>query len=582
MYRMATVSENLQDIQTLQINTNSHETSDDDPPESKRKKLEDETKNSSQIVQPAKIQHISDDEESDDGAFCTVCFEPWTNSGEHRIASLKCGHFFGLSCIEKWLRTTGANDCPNCNEKATKKDIRSHYVSRLKAVDTACQDRAIKELEQVKTEFRALELEHTTLKVTNALQREEIDKLRRKLKESHNGLIEPGNQNGNDSNSQRQCSSTYVNNESSNTYSRLLYVKRLELISRPDHEHRERYCRVMVYNDTHGMLAVTQPSFTSLAPGYGVRRVNMLELRVEKYVSLHREPIRNLAFNPLMQDQLLSVSQDKTARITNISSCAEIQRYQCGSEAWACCWDRDTPTTFFVGTKRSQIYMFDTRDSTGPEKGLARQRLEFPISERRPIINMTYVPASASHESFPCGGLLVQTLGSLWFFESQNSDVITSTNQDTSQERDPIVASSFGVIRKFKPNKLPIEGLFWSLKFDLKTRLILVSTKPTPHARHVVCEPQRVRISEEGHSSEDGSHSMPNPARRATSYAVTANTLLDHRKGGSYTDRSFLRSTIFCKPGTGGKTMVVAFGRGSGQSDHKVVIQEVEDRKSVV
>ena len=72
MYRMATVSENLQDIQTLQTNTNSHETSDDEPPESKRKKLEDETKSSSQIVQPAKIQHISDDEESDDGAFCTV------------------------------------------------------------------------------------------------------------------------------------------------------------------------------------------------------------------------------------------------------------------------------------------------------------------------------------------------------------------------------------------------------------------------------------------------------------------------------------------------------------------------------
>ena len=61
--------------------------------------------------------------------------------------------------------------------------------------------------------------------VTNALQREEIDKLRQKLKESHNGLVEPGNQNWNDSNSQRQCSSTYVNNESSNTYSRLLYVK---------------------------------------------------------------------------------------------------------------------------------------------------------------------------------------------------------------------------------------------------------------------------------------------------------------------------------------------------------------------
>ena len=96
--------------------------------------------------------------------FLNKCLEPWTNSGEHRISSLKCGHFFGLACIEKWLRTTGASDCPNCNEKATKKDIRSHYVARLKAVDTACQDRAIHELEQVRSEMRALQLEHTTIK----------------------------------------------------------------------------------------------------------------------------------------------------------------------------------------------------------------------------------------------------------------------------------------------------------------------------------------------------------------------------------------------------------------------------------
>ena len=49
---------------------------------------------------------------------------------------------------------------------------------------------------------------------------------------------------------------------------------------------------------------------------------------------------------------------------------------------------------------------------------------------------------------------------------------------------------------------------------------------------------------------------------------------MDHRKGGSYTDRSFLRSAIFSKPGTDNKTMVIAYGRGSGRSDHKVIVQE--------
>ena len=92
-------------------------------------------------------------------------------------------------------------------------------------------------------------------------------------------------------------SSSKISIGSSCSYSRLLYVKCLELMAKPDYERRERYCRIMAYNETHGMLAVTQPSFTALAPGYGVRRVNMLDLRVEKYISLHREPIRDLEFN---------------------------------------------------------------------------------------------------------------------------------------------------------------------------------------------------------------------------------------------------------------------------------------------
>ena len=82
-------------------------------------------------------------------------------------------HFFVSA---RWLRSSG-DDCPNCNEKATKKDIRLHYVARLKAVDTAEKDRAVSELDKVKSHLRSLELDHTTLKVTNAMQREEIDKV---------------------------------------------------------------------------------------------------------------------------------------------------------------------------------------------------------------------------------------------------------------------------------------------------------------------------------------------------------------------------------------------------------------------
>ena len=49
--------------------------------------------------------------------------------------------------------------------------------------------------------------------------------------------------------------------------------------------------------------------------------------------------------------------------------------------------------------------------------------------------------------------------------------------------------------------------------------------------------------------------------------------ILDNRAGGSYTDRSFLRTSIFSKPQS--DTMLVAYSRGSVQSDHKLIIQEV-------
>ena len=87
--------------------------------------------------------------DTEEGSVCTICFEDWSNSGDHRISSLKCGHFFGYSCIDKWLRGSG-NACPNCNEKNTKKDIRVHFVSKLAAIDTSERDRALQELESVK------------------------------------------------------------------------------------------------------------------------------------------------------------------------------------------------------------------------------------------------------------------------------------------------------------------------------------------------------------------------------------------------------------------------------------------------
>ena len=70
-------------------------------------------------------------------------------------------------------------------------------------------------------------------------------------------------------------------------------------------------------------------------------------------------------------------------------------------------------------------------------------------------------------------------------------------------------------------------GLFWSLKFHIPTRLVLASTKPTPHARHIVCEPHRIRLDQTAavETSTNGVQNADQPAhgntRQTVSYAVT-------------------------------------------------------------
>ena len=73
---------------------------------------------------------------------CSICFEPWTNSGEHRLVCLKCGHLFGENCIERWVKTNPK--CPQCNMPAKKQDIRKIYAKAVKCLDTVRTRRKLK------------------------------------------------------------------------------------------------------------------------------------------------------------------------------------------------------------------------------------------------------------------------------------------------------------------------------------------------------------------------------------------------------------------------------------------------------
>lgn len=57
----------------------------------------------------------TDDDDDEPAANCSICYSLLCESGDHRPATLKCGHIFGESCVRRWLREHAR--CPQCNAR---------------------------------------------------------------------------------------------------------------------------------------------------------------------------------------------------------------------------------------------------------------------------------------------------------------------------------------------------------------------------------------------------------------------------------------------------------------------------------
>lgn len=119
---------------------------------------------------------------SDDEDVCTICFEPWTTSGPHRISSLKCGHLYGQSCVERWLGRTPA--CPQCKAGAKRADVRPIFAKRLRLMDTAERDRLLGQVKDERQKREAAEVAEAKANMHVQLLLMEIEQLKHQLRHS--------------------------------------------------------------------------------------------------------------------------------------------------------------------------------------------------------------------------------------------------------------------------------------------------------------------------------------------------------------------------------------------------------------
>lgn len=401
------------------------------------------------------VSPVSGDQE-EEGNCCPICFEEWTSSGNHRLASLRCGHLFGQSCIDKWLKGQGGK-CPQCNAKAKRQDIRVLYAKCLKVIDTTERDRALQELEKEKEARRRGEMEDAQMRMQhhmavmeNVKMREEITKLREQLQHvrSHSSTVPNVSQ-----------SSVSENPTSRTSVGQFVVDKTIKIWDAGN-------CRVMAYSPSLATLVVSQPSASTLFPGFGIKKISSLDFKTSQYLTIHSKTIRDVSFHPVVDDGvLLSCALDKTVKMTSVISNAVVQTYETPSPSWSCVWNADDRNVFYVGMQNGRVLEFDIRNTVEHVQELNTE------GSRSPVASLQYVQKDMN-AVFRCGGLLVGQLDKVSFYEKK---------QD-----------------QYKLHILPLEGNLSSQCFEPNTRHLLCSFKPSqkhPTVRHQLCEMNYVNVS---------------------------------------------------------------------------------------
>ncbi|XP_015285194.1 PREDICTED: E3 ubiquitin-protein ligase RFWD3 [Gekko japonicus] len=390
---------------------------------------------------------VTPSEEEESGDTCAICFEEWTNAGGHRLSALRCGHLFGYSCIERWLKGQPGK-CPQCNKKAKRSDIVVLYARTLKALDTSEQEYMKSSLEKEQMLRRKAELESAQSRLQLQVLTEECTKLRQQVQELKALMAQH-----HPSSSQQPTNSRsgLPGCPSSSQGHHKYHFESAFVVSQAGS------CRVMAYCDVLSCLVMSQPSPQStLIPGYGIKMMSAVNLNSSQYIPIHSKQIRGLAFSNRSDGLLVSVALDHTLKLTSLTTNTVVQTYNAGRPVWSCCWCLDNSNYIYAGLVNGSILVYDLRDTTSHVQELATEK------SRCPVVSLSYLPRMAS-AALPYGGLVSGTLEGACFWEQKAID-------------------------SYWPHHLPLEsGGCTDLQTEASTRHCLATFRPNRNRNCLQC-----------------------------------------------------------------------------------------------
>ncbi|CAO3588279.1 unnamed protein product [Absidia cylindrospora] len=277
---------------------------------------------------------------------CSICSENWTDSGPHRLVSLKCGHLYGQKCIERWISKSRGpkGHCPHCKRQINNKDIRPVYPIRIAVQDTS-------ELEFIKHELATtkaslIERQHQLDKSLLALSmsNRELERLKAKAKRrSVSSKIQPGDD---------DCSGLASFSGSSN---KILQHFRTEYLPSAD-----VYTRVMAFYQERKSVFVS----TRKGNDYGVDLFSLERPGHVDFLRIHSGAIRDIKCR---DDQILTCGHDRSIKLMSVKNQKLMQRIPLESPGWSCSFGSGaTSSLLYCGLANDTAMVYDLRNTATP------------------------------------------------------------------------------------------------------------------------------------------------------------------------------------------------------------------------
>ncbi|XP_014212565.1 E3 ubiquitin-protein ligase RFWD3 [Copidosoma floridanum] len=372
------------------------------------------------------VRPLSPDDMIDDDQKCPICLETWTNAGEHRLCSLRCGHLFGMSCIIQWLsRTQNAKNCPECKAKATKKDVRVLYAKKLICIDTVEKEKLQMQLNDANAKHKTIEQELSLYRTKEEAYRAEISNMKQKIHDLQSQLAIIS------------AERTALNVTSENSH-----------LSRTKIYDIQGSCRVMAYNPWNKILAISSDN--------SINRIFLEHNVTSLPVCVHSNSIRDIAFQEQHPNFLLSVGFDKKVILTDIRTACLSHSYKEETNLWSCCWSNYNQQAFFVGGAKGSVMEYDIRflQSSVSTKDHA--------NDHSPVVSLASIPTTSP--TMHAGGFLACQLNSCYAYSYKEGN--------------------------YMGNQIDVEGPFLYLRYNDKDNHVLLSCRPNaknPTIRHNVC-----------------------------------------------------------------------------------------------